>query len=123
MTEQNEQITPGPWRAKWTDDGRCGGIAPDYHNHEGPDCYEYSRPGFMNCPYQDEIVTTDSGVYGPSPADARLIAAAPDLLAALKALVAEVESRDNVIDEGADSDCEQMISARAALAKAEGRDR
>ena len=53
-------------------------------------------------------------------ANARLIAAAPDLLAAIKALMAEVERRDNPSDEGCSSDCDQMDAAKAAVAKAEG---
>lgn len=35
------------------------------------------------------IVETDSGVYPPGPADARLIAAAPEMLAALQAVARE----------------------------------
>lgn len=46
------------------DENRCAGI------WRGDDRY-------------DEIVTTDGGVYGPKMADARLIAAAPEMLGAL----------------------------------------
>jgi hypothetical protein len=53
-------------------------------------------------------------------ANARLIAAAPDLLAALKALVAGVERDDNPLDEGHFQDSPEMEDARAAIAKAEG---
>ena len=52
--------------------------------------------------------------YGEAQANARLIAAAPDLLAALKAMmVTESELRD--------VNCTVMQNAIAALAKAEGR--
>lgn len=44
-----------------------------------------------------------------------------ELLAALKALVNDVEAKDNPRDEGASSDSEQMRAALVATAKAEGR--
>ena len=55
-------------------------------------------------------------------ANARLIAAAPDLLEALKALMGEYIA-DNPQSDGADNpDCSvAMIAAHAAIAKAEGR--
>lgn len=61
------------------------------------------------------------GLGEETDANARLIAAAPELLAALKALVLEVELKDNPSDEGASSDCDQMDAARAAISKAEGK--
>jgi len=53
-------------------------------------------------------------------ANARLIAAAPDLFDALAALVAAVERDDNPSDEGHDSNSDEMAAARQALAKAKG---
>lgn len=50
-------------------------------------------------------------------ANAHLISAAPDLLAALKALCAAIDSYD--FDGNATGECE---TARSAIAKAEGRD-
>jgi hypothetical protein len=38
----------------------------------------------QHTPGPEKIVETDTGVYGPNAADARLIAAAPRMLAALK---------------------------------------
>lgn len=80
--------TKGPWKAKKTADGRCDGIVPDYHNHAGEDCYDYARDDFKMCPATDEIVTTDSGVYGPSWPDAEFIAHART---DIPALIAEIE--------------------------------
>jgi hypothetical protein len=51
-------------------------------------------------------------------ADSRLIAAAPDLLAALRAIVQSLADQD---DEGLIEHAEPMIAARAAIARAEGR--
>lgn len=50
-------------------------------------------------------------------ADARLIAAAPDLLSTLKGLVEYVGGHDEYADVGLAGRCDQ---ARAAIAKAEG---
>jgi hypothetical protein len=81
--------TPGPWRL--TD---CGKHRPD-------------EEAWKSCAH---IATID----GPLPvtiANMRLKAAAPDLLAALEALVRS--------DSWADADV-KMIAARAAIAKAKG---
>ena len=53
----------------------------------------------------------------PSEANARLIAAAPDLLAALQAIIKSLSDHD---DKGMIEHAQQMINARAAIAKAEG---
>ena len=50
-------------------------------------------------------------------ANARLIAAAPELLEALKAIVKSLADQD---DEGMIEHAQQMIDARAAIAKATG---
>ena len=50
-------------------------------------------------------------------ADARLIAAAPDLLESLQAIVKSLADQD---DEGLIEHAKQMIDARAAIAKATG---
>ena len=78
LTEIEERLsraTPGPWEAKRTDRGKCDGIAPSTHNHP-PErgCYAYDDPGWTNCPASGEIVTTDSGYYGPNMDDAEFIA-------------------------------------------------
>ena len=53
----------------------------------------------------------------PQRANAVLIAAAPDLLAALKAIVGSLASQD---DDGLLEYANEMIAARAAIKKAEG---
>jgi len=57
------------------------------------------------------------GGTGDERANARLIAAAPDLLNALQAIVKSLADQD---DEGMIEHAQQMIDARAAIAKAEG---
>lgn len=64
----------------------------------------------------------EKSVYGhvaaeTAKANARLIAAAPDLLAALQAIVDSLSLQD---DEGLIEHAEPMIAARAAIAKATG---
>lgn len=87
--------TPGPWRFE---------IRTDYPNDHVNGIW---GPG------GEEIVVTDSGYYPPTIADARLIAAAPDLLAALKfALTA---------DSGFACPAATEAVLLAAIAKAEGR--
>jgi hypothetical protein len=61
-------------------------------------------------PYSDEPLAT---VVAPS--------AYFELLAALVALVEAVELCDNNTDQGVDSYCEEMNTARAVIAKAETR--
>jgi len=56
----------------------------------------------------------------PCEGDMRLMAAAPDLLEALRFLVAETMRADNPCDEGLDSDCLAMVRARDAIRKATG---
>lgn len=91
-----EKATPGPWVAKRTTDReevRCDGIAPACHNHEGDNCYDYDRPGFTACPATNEIVTTDSGYYGPSMDDAEFIAHAREDIPYLLQRIAELEGQ------------------------------
>lgn len=111
--------TPGPWRAKRCEDrdpdsNRCDGIVPAYHNHDGPNCFDWDRPGYETCPATLDIVTTDSGFYGPTWDDACLIAAAPELYDALKALMEEIYGVSEIAETVRDM-------ARNAIAKAEGR--
>lgn len=129
--------TPGPWKAgRWS--GRCM-IAEHGFNHPGPDggCvytplfYPMEEGGsFAGIVTEDpkvSVIWTEYNELKMRPADACLIAAAPDLLAALKAFLAI----DDVIyleDAGPSGEGWQsnelagvFNAANAAIAKAEGR--
>ena len=92
--------TPGPWRAYQRADYTTPGwviLWPDT-----------SKPGIHH-----RRLDSNGGFIE---ADARLIAAAPDLLKALKAIVKSLADQD---DEGLIEHAQQMIDARAAIDKAE----
>lgn len=95
--------TPGPWFVEYG-----GKLEPDrvyciYAVQKHPD---NSRPdGFRDI----TIVDTDGGFYPPDPADAHLIAAAPELLQVLQEIV-----RKDLLAGAIKHD------ARAAIAKATG---
>lgn len=104
MTEQTqrEEHTPGPW---------------DVHNYD--DCPDHpwitARCNFdKNASGKGYWYLSVSGPI--SQADARLIAAAPDLLEALRYADAEFERI------GLPEDCSPRLEVRAAIAKAEGRE-
>ena len=69
----------------------------------------------------DTVATTgcDGSHRDEWEANARLIAAAPDLLAALKDLIADVENVDSEANDWSQQVC--VMNARAAIARAEGR--
>ena len=99
MTKQH---TPGPWR--WVPQ-------PDY---------SWQYQDLMSA--SGEVVL--SGEEAPDPsgieishADARLIAAAPDLLEALEALMVTIDAQINA---GLRWDPEEVAAARSAIAKARG---
>lgn len=88
--------TPGPWTARqWSCHAATTVTVDD------PDCVTGKRT-IADC---------------ESVADARLIAAAPELLAALQAIVKSLADQD---DEGLIEHAQPMIDARAAIAKATG---
>ena len=71
----------------------------------------------------DEIILTSDGRFG-SDADCHLIAAAPDLLAALKLALEMIEMSVRTRDpnwDGTVKDGRAISNARAAIAKAEGK--
>ncbi|HSG19548.1 MAG TPA: hypothetical protein VLA31_02160 [Burkholderiaceae bacterium] len=88
--------TPGPWRP------RNGIVLAD--SHKGTHCSDEDI-AFYGGPLVCESIRTD--------ANARLIAAAPDLLEALKAMLEYYGSHTACVE------CQDM--ARAAIAKAEGK--
>jgi hypothetical protein len=86
------QHTPGPWEFLPPDDGNCGAIT--------------AKTGWI-CDFAEE----------PSDANARLIAAAPDLLEALKNLV----NQHNTVYGIGDMEMQSAIDfAHKAIAKATG---
>lgn len=97
-------VSPGPWSYEDTYDASCGSCCtPDgcMENHRsglyrivGPDWYDYDTV------YPDVVCNE---------ADARLIAAAPDLYAVVKAIAEDASAY------------QWHAAARAALAKAEGK--
>lgn len=102
------QHTPGPWH-----------FIGDSLTHRQFDIYAPNQPlGQHVCTVNnlsvEKLYTRDAGV---ALANARLIAAAPDLLAALQALIGEADLGE--IDH--DEETRQLLdAARAAIAKATG---
>jgi hypothetical protein len=95
--------TPGPW--VW-DPGYC------YENLRAPEHVDIL-----------EVVGYDSGICAANPADAALIAAAPDLLETLKSI--EGGHFDGIADLALAHDWQAVVNlfqsaARAAIAKATG---
>jgi hypothetical protein len=105
------QHTPGPWIAveKFGFIGSIqGGVIREYANGTSQDQL------FMVCCVQD-----DNGGRTATNANARLIAAAPDLLEVLKEIVG---FWDSIVPIDCVNDCvnDLHVKARAAIAKAEG---
>jgi hypothetical protein len=103
MTEQDRNVSPGPW--KWITDRRLSlGYLPALWGADGAPVLtlgnaKYPAPGHV-----------------PSEADARLIAAAPDLLAAAKAVAAARGGDHEAVLKQIDA----LAQLQAAIAKAEG---
>jgi hypothetical protein len=90
--------------------------------------FDYRGPGFYDNPSiyganGEEIVGCDEYYAFSGPADARLIAAAPELLEALRALVHyAAENSAGVLSCYEEYQADEIKNARAAIAKAEGTD-
>lgn len=100
-TKTNVTRTPGPWYAEW----------------RHPDLAVWGGPGGDDDTHVASIY--GDGTIENADANARLIAAAPDLLDALKAMVASYDGlRDSLTSPVV---LEKLARADAAIAKAEGR--
>lgn len=95
--------TPGPWHIER---GTEVYVRADVEHHVGPICSMRSR---LDYPGMDPIIAETLD------ANARLIAAAPDLLAALQALLME---HGGTL--GCQRSDERAVAVRAAIAKATG---
>jgi len=96
--------TPGPWVIDWYD---------NYSEETGDTLPPTHAAAIKADGAKEAVCGTCDGCHKIAMADAKLIAAAPDLLAALKAMV-KVDAEDGADDE-------YLRDARAAIAKAEGR--
>lgn len=107
--------TPGPWTA--SADRICGGLRIRIRAQERP-------LGQAKAPYSPIVteVTSDWGISdAEAAASASLIAAAPELLAALRGVLPYMEAAE-ISGLIGDEECHGPVEAvRAALAKAEGR--
>ena len=126
-TESKAQPTPGPWQAEVVSAGSCVGethyvhqVVKDGHAYI-VDCSVVKTGDVTTTPIgngrvRKELVNpTGLGMPDPSP-DARLIAAAPDLLKALKAFVTEMHTNP-VYEESATNELLAAYEqARAAIA-------
>lgn len=103
--ERGSQHTPGPWTTGKNGDDCAPGHAICHGPYVIAKVYERGYP----------IASGGTGWAPESQADATLIAAAPELLAALKGLVAHVEKW-----QFGETDAKNIARSRAAIAKAEG---
>ncbi|CUI82783.1 Uncharacterised protein [Achromobacter xylosoxidans] len=101
--------TPGPWTLETvrTVSGFCHKVGPFPARREGGD----PRHACLYSDYPSESNPADQELL----ANARLIAAAPELLEALEWALRAMEARNPLWAEG-----ERFIAARAAIAKAKG---
>ena len=101
--------TPGPWFVNWAGSGKNGQFVYD-------ECYVYApSSGVEDVAVAADIADPLTGK--PSEANARLISAAPELLAELEKMVKAFLVYAPKTD-GAEYNC--VNTARAAIAKAEG---
>lgn len=102
--------TQGEWLARRLDNEKCDGITVA-HSH-GDDLYCFQVD---DCPAEREIVTTDSGVYGPMWKDAVLIVGAVNALPRLIAAIRAADALDDCpyggdCDDHADNCCREWCS-------------
>lgn len=108
MTDEKRlSHTPGPWRVN-----KYGSIGAGEFG---------KKPIVANV---EPLYGDDALLYGDSAANARLIAAAPDLLDALKELVAVVRGEcPSLLEEDSGGSALLDMAIEDAIAKAEGRER
>ena len=103
------RYTPGPWSVAIRKDGL--GMSPDRNSFEIV-CNHPNGGG------QTVIVGKHTGIDCLKEANARLIASAPELLAALEGLLNSAYNRGDLPDDGHNGWVERIETARAAIAKA-----
>lgn len=100
----NAQHTPGPWH-----------VWPDSFERFGP---EETPDVYVGNASEHSALILSQGLPGQVEANARLIAAAPEMLTALR----DAENWLGELDAGPDTGAQALIAElRAAIAKAEGR--
>lgn len=103
MNDAKDVVTPGPWLARLESTRYV-------IQHEPED-----SPGYR-------AIAVTAGSYPLNEANARLIAAAPDLLAALQGILDDDSQFVSLADQRRRWD-DRMDAARIAIAKAQGNDR
>ena len=110
-TEEHVKHTPGPWTWRESEDTKEGSF--------GPLCLEDEACNMVISADLHVDVLTGAMHLGISVTDAHanLIAAAPELLAACKALVQQIDNGSSLTGSEV-----QVENARAAIAKADGKE-
>lgn len=108
------QHTPGPWRIVDNNGVICI-AAPEGHPHKTIAAIGHDERKI-------NAWRVEKGIYPDNCANAQLIAAAPDLLAALENLVTFLEETEEIehVQFGYDDDNCIMCNARSAISKAIG---
>lgn len=114
MTTHETKHTPGPWRivpgGGHANPSVCGSDSIHTNGRQR------NSLGISSTSYSDEVCQffSDLSLEGPA-ANARLIASAPDLLAALKECEGYFDNRET-----SEEAWDLMMKCRAAISKAEG---
>lgn len=117
MGTNRETYTPGPWKACRAHEGFDG----PYYDIDPDERAEYDAKPFVSIEAKGgERVTNAHDLFTFKPANARLIAAAPELLEALKALRAAVIEYQLLDVRKRFSLCVADAVAGKAITKAEG---
>jgi hypothetical protein len=126
MSDETVMHTPGPWRAV-AQGGSSTVVCPSKPRRNDTRIpaygYDESNGHCVGYPFINDDGSTRLDFVDFSHADARLIAAAPELLAALKSIVPAFNTARIIMQdkEARDLAGEIVAEGRAAIAKAEGR--